>query len=237
MPLITFRERMVGPADIAPDTAVTLPPRGRTCGDGLFAAAAAATAVRTGHETGARAGARPGARPVARPGRAALPPEGELDLRDLDVRVDGIDPGRDGFRGAVERGTVHGAVTGTVVAGFVDLLTEADHGRRMYYRLLVRPVVEPGWLVVEGVKELRSGAFGAWHETTTLATRVVRLTPDDALRVDVAADRGRVLVGSFTDARVVLVGTLRVRGLVRQASSMRGSRLRFLGGFVRRVVR
>ncbi|KTR06467.1 hypothetical protein [Curtobacterium luteum] len=206
MPLITFHERMVGPVGPVPDVPWTVRPRGPRGGDGI---------VRLATTTASR--------------RPAL-----LDLDDLRVRVDRLDGKRDGYEATITAGTVTGVAAGPtrVDAGFADILTSAVGGRRMHYRLLVAAGSDA--FVVEGLKRVRGGVRGAWTATTTLHTVVVRV-PRSAFPPEADARRARLAEGGI-EGVVVTAGVLRVRGLLRQGTSLRGSVLPFLIGFARRAV-
>lgn len=202
--MIRFSERMVGRVGQVPRIARTVPPRGPQGADGLVRLAATTT----------------GARPAA------------LDLRDLHVRIDGVDDASDGFRAQIISGTVVGVTTTPleVLGGFADILTRSRGGRRMHYRLLVED--DACRYVVDGVKVVRGGVRTAWSGTTTLHTIVLRVDPADGP----GGDPGRWLAAGGFDGEVVAAGVLRVRGLVRQGLSLRGAVVPFLLGFVRRAI-
>lgn len=157
-----------------------------------------------------------------------------LDLADLVVRVDRLDVERDGYAATITGGTVTGVLSAPVPVdtGFADILTTAVGGRRMHYRLLVTTGQDA--FVVDGLKTVR-GLRGVWTATTTLHTLVVRVPrsvlPDDP------DERAACLSTGGVDGVVVAAGVLRVRGLLRQAVSLRGSVPGFLAGFARRAVR
>ncbi len=205
--MTTFRERMVGMVGPVPSAPWTLRPRGVTAGVAI---------VRTAAMTA-------GARPTV------------LDLDDLLVRIDGVDPHRDGFTATVLRGTVTGLTEEplAVVHGFADVLAIAGAERHMHYRLVLTAGADT--YVVDGLKVLRGGVRRAWTATTTLHTVVVRVTADalprDPARCAAWADAGGVR------GEVVAAGVLRVRGLLRQGASLRGRVLPFLVGFARRTLR
>lgn len=207
MPVTTFRERMVGAVGPVACTPWTLRPRGPAAGEGILR-----TAARTA-----------GSRPTV------------LDLDDLHVRVDGVDPERDGFTATVLRGTVTGLADEplTLVHGFADVLAIAGAERHMHYRLVVRSARD-AW-VVDGLKVVHGGVRRAWAATTTLHTVVVRVpsdaVPDDPAHAAAWAEHGG------TQGEVAAAGVLRVRGLLRQGASLRGRVLPFLVGFARRTLR
>lgn len=155
-----------------------------------------------------------------------------LDIDPLHVLVEGVDPADDGYRARITSGTVRGIgdVGLPVTCGFADLLAVAPGRRRMHYRLLV---LHGGHgYVIEGVKTVTGRPWRAWRETTTLATVVVRVP----LAEVGGQDDESWLAAGRADGRIVAAGVLRVRGLVRQASSVRGAIGPFLVGFARRVL-
>lgn len=206
MRVTTFRERMAGRVGSVAGTPWTLRPRGVTAG---------AAIVRTAAST-------VGARSTV------------LDLDDLLVRVDAVDPERDGFRATVLRGSVTGltATPLAVVHGFADILAVAGPERHMHYRLVLSSSADVH--VVDGLKVVRGGLRRVWTATTTLHTVVVRVSADE-LPGD-AVSRARWADEGGAQGEVVLAGVLRVRGLLRQAASLRGRALPFLAGFARRAV-
>lgn len=206
--MIRFRERMVGPVGPVSHVPWVLRPRGPAAADGIVRVA------------GTTRGAR----------------DSVLDLADLHVRVTGTDADRDGYRAVVHRGTVHGigAQPLPVVCGFADLLTRSVGGRRMHYRVLVLHHGHP--VVVDGVKAVRGGVRTAWTATTTLHTVVVAIDRSAWSTGTDAAGWARRLEAGDVPGEVVAAGVLRVRGLLRQGTSLRGEVLGFLTGFLRRAV-
>lgn len=202
--MTAFRERMVGAVGPMSDERWTVPSRGAAGIDDVVRLAATTD------------------------GRRA----GVLDLDALSVQVLGVDPERDGFRASIDGGQVIGIapVPLDVDCGFADLLTRAEAGRRMHYRLLVAH--RSRWFVIEGLKVTHGGALTAWRATTTLHTVVVQLDEDLAHHLD----RVTVLEAGGLTGAVVCGGVLRVRGLVRQGLSMRGDVPTFLVGFLRRAL-
>ncbi|UFU14045.1 hypothetical protein LQK89_16335 [Curtobacterium sp. C1] len=206
--MIRFRERMVGPVGAVAREPWVLRPRGPAAADGIVRVA------------GTTVGAR----------------DSVLDLADLHVHVTGTDADRDGYRAVVHRGTVHGIGPESlpVVCGFADLLTRSVGGRRMHYRVLVLHRGRP--VVVDGVKAVRGGVRTAWTATTTLHTVVVAVDPSAWASGTEAGGWTRRLEVGDVPGEVVAAGVLRVRGLLRQGTSLRGDVLGFLTGFLRRAV-